>query len=136
MFAHKCIVPVFVLTHLPEAWTSKTGFWQVKIVKEFVWINNKAKIVVHLLVGFVMLLHFHNDVCIILQYIIHIIVMSHYCSRAPDKLRICVFYTMKTSKNACIIRSECTFTHAYCCVSKLSKFGAYLYAVDDNTLCT
>jgi hypothetical protein len=28
-------------------------------------------------------------------------------SRAPDKLRICVFYAMKTSKNACIIRSEC-----------------------------
>jgi hypothetical protein len=31
--------------------------------------------------------------------------------RAPDKLRICVFYAMKTSKNACIIRSECTFTN-------------------------
>ena len=28
--------------------------------------------------------------------------------RAADKLRICVFYAMKTSKNACIIRSECT----------------------------
>jgi hypothetical protein len=28
--------------------------------------------------------------------------------RAPDKLRICVFYAMKTSKNACIIRSKCT----------------------------
>ena len=28
--------------------------------------------------------------------------------RAPDKLRICVFYAIKTSKNACIIRSECT----------------------------
>ena len=27
---------------------------------------------------------------------------------APDKPRICVFYAMKTSKNACIIRSECT----------------------------
>ena len=57
-------------------------------------------------------------------------------SRAPDKLRICVFYAMKTSKNACIIRTECTFTHTYCCVSKLSKFGAYLYAVDNNTSCT
>jgi hypothetical protein len=55
---------------------------------------------------------------------------------APDKLRICVFYAMKTSKNACIVKSECTFTHAYCCVSKLSKIGAYLYAVDDNTSCT
>jgi hypothetical protein len=59
-----------------------------------------------------------------------------YIYRAPDKLRICVFYAMKTSKNACIIRSECTFTHTYFCVSKLSKFGAYLYAVDDNTSCT
>ena len=55
---------------------------------------------------------------------------------ASDKLRIYVFYAMKTSKNACIIRSECTFTHTYCCVSKLSKFGTYLYAVDDNTSCT
>ena len=35
-----------------------------------------------------------------------------YC-RAPDKLRICVFYAMKTSKNACIIRSECTH---YACI--------------------
>ena len=40
--------------------------------------------------------------------------------RAPDKLRI--------------IRSECTITHTYCCVSKLSKFGAYVYAVNDNTV--
>jgi hypothetical protein len=32
----------------------------------------------------------------------------HAVSRAPDKLRICIFYAMKTSKNACIIRSECT----------------------------
>jgi len=30
---------VFTLTHLPEA--SKTGFGQVKIMKEFVWINRK-----------------------------------------------------------------------------------------------
>jgi hypothetical protein len=54
--------------------------------------------------------------------------------RALDNLHICVFYAMKTSKNACIIRSECTFTHTYCCVSKLSKFGAYLYAVDDQII--
>ena len=26
-------------------------------------------------------------------------------------------------------------THTYCCVSKLSKFGAYLYAVNDKS-CT
>jgi hypothetical protein len=51
--------------------------------------------------------------------------------RMRDQLRI---YAMKTSKNACIIRSECIFTHTYCCVSKLSKFGAYLYAVDEFSL--
>jgi hypothetical protein len=67
----------------------------------------------------------------------HVLVKKNISvNRAPDKLRICVFYAMKTSKNACIIRSECTFTHTYCCVSKLSKFGAYLCAVDDNTSCT
>ena len=33
--------------------------------------------------------------------------------RAPDKLRICVFYAMKPSKNACIIRSECTHYARY-----------------------
>ena len=49
--------------------------------------------------------------------------------RAPDKLR---FYAIETSKNACIIRSECTITHTDCCVSKLSKFGAYVYAVNDK----
>ena len=39
--------------------------------------------------------------------------------RAPDKLRICVFYAMKTSKNACItgIRSECTH-YAYILLCK------------------
>ena len=34
--------------------------------------------------------------------------INYWFTRAPDKLRICVFYAMKTSKNACIIRSECT----------------------------
>ena len=37
--------------------------------------------------------------------------------RASDKLRICVFYTMKTSKNTCIIRSECTH-YAYILLCK------------------
>jgi hypothetical protein len=37
--------------------------------------------------------------------------------RAPDKLRICVFYAMKMSKNACIIRSECTH-YAYILLCK------------------
>jgi len=31
-----------------------------------------------------------------------------FVDRAPDKLRICVFYAIKTSKNACIIRSVYT----------------------------
>ena len=36
--------------------------------------------------------------------------------RAPDKLRICIFYAIKTSKNACIIRSECThYTYILLC---------------------
>ena len=29
-------IPVFARTHLSEAWTSKTGFGQVKIMKELV----------------------------------------------------------------------------------------------------
>ena len=37
--------------------------------------------------------------------------------RAPDELRICVFYAIKTSKNACIIRSECTH-YAYILLCK------------------
>ena len=37
--------------------------------------------------------------------------------RAPDKLRTCVFYTIKTNKNACIIRSECTH-YAYILLCK------------------
>jgi hypothetical protein len=36
---------------------------------------------------------------------------------APDKLRICVFYAIKISKNACIIRSECTH-YAYILLCK------------------
>ena len=35
----------------------------------------------------------------------YIICRYPFIIRAPDKLRICVFYAMKTSKNACIIRS-------------------------------
>jgi hypothetical protein len=31
-------IPVFAQTHLPEPWTSKTGFGQVKIMKELVRI--------------------------------------------------------------------------------------------------
>jgi hypothetical protein len=35
--------------------------------------------------------------------------------RAPDKLRICVFYAMKTSKNACIIRSVYIYAYILLC---------------------
>ena len=42
---------------------------------------------------------------------------GHVPCRAPDKLRICVFYAMKTSKNACIIRSEGTH-YAYILLCK------------------
>jgi hypothetical protein len=34
------IPTVFPLTHLPDPGTSKTGFGQVKIMKEFVLINS------------------------------------------------------------------------------------------------
>ena len=37
--------------------------------------------------------------------------------RVPDKLRICIFYAMKMSKNACIVRSECTH-YAYILLCK------------------
>ena len=43
--------------------------------------------------------------------------LLHAYYRAPDKLRICVFYVIKTSKNACIIRSECTH-YAYILLCK------------------
>ena len=56
-----------------------------------------------------------------------------YHIRAPDKLRICVFYAMKTSKNAYVLSDQSVhITHTYCCVSKLSKFGAYLYSLVHN----
>ena len=54
--------------------------------------------------------------------------------RAPDKLRICVFYAMKTRKTHVLSDQSVHITHTYCCVSKLSKFGVYLYSrVHNNT---
>ena len=47
----------------------------------------------------------------------YIICRYPFIIRAPDKLRICVFYDMKTSKNASIIRSECTH-YAYILLCK------------------
>ena len=55
-------------------------------------------------------------------------------TRAPDKLRICVFYAIKTSKKHVLSDQSVHITHTYCSVSKLSKFGAYLYAINDNTV--
>jgi hypothetical protein len=52
-------------------------------------------------------------------------------SSAPDKLRICIFYAVKTHV---LSDQSVHITHINCCVSKLSKFGAYLYAVNDNTV--
>jgi hypothetical protein len=40
-------------------------------------------------------------------------------SRAPDKLRICVFYAVKTHV---LSDQSVHIMHTYCCVSKLSKF--------------
>jgi hypothetical protein len=53
--------------------------------------------------------------CILSPNACHYGIMS--LLRAPDKLRICVFYAMKMSKNACIIRSECTH-YAYILLCK------------------
>ena len=47
----------------------------------------------------------------------YLIMIEHISRRAPDKLRICVFYAMKTSENACIIRSACTH-YAYILLCK------------------
>ena len=43
-----------------------------------------------------------NHTIVNLLVIIFGLVPIRWCYRAPDKLRICVFYAMKTSKNACI----------------------------------
>jgi hypothetical protein len=60
--------------------------------------------------------------------------INKYVTRAPDKLRICVFYAMKTIKTHVLSDQSVHITHTYCCVSKLSKFGAYLYSrVHNNT---
>jgi hypothetical protein len=41
---------------------------------------------------------------------------------------------MKTSKTHVLLDQSVHITHTYCCVSKLSKFGAYLYSrVHNNT---
>jgi hypothetical protein len=67
--------------------------------------------------------------------ICNVLVMEIGC-RAPDKLRICIFYAMKTSKNACIFRSECTH-YAYILLCKqtfLNSERTYLYSsVHNNT---
>ena len=61
----------------------------------------------------------------------HIVAVLH---RAPDKLRICVFYAIKTSKNACIIRSECTH-YAYKLLCKQTfQIRSVLVPVNDNTV--
>jgi hypothetical protein len=81
--------------------------------------------------------HWHATTHVLHDYFISHLLLTRHCSlhlfwrgkqimwqskwnsvyRAPDKLRICVFYAMKTSKNACIIRSECTH-YAYILLCK------------------
>jgi hypothetical protein len=51
---------------------------------------------------------FYDEWCKVISDIPRKFQNHPFYSRAPDKLRICIFYAMKTSKNACIIRSECT----------------------------
>ena len=55
---------------------------------------------------------------------------------APDKLRICVFYAMKTSKNACIIRSECThYAYILLCKQTFQIRSVLVQFVHNNTFC-
>jgi hypothetical protein len=56
-------------------------------------------------------------------------VWNIYICRAPDMLRICVFYAMKTSKTHVLSDQSVHITHAYCCVSKLSKFEHVFYSL-------
>jgi hypothetical protein len=56
-------------------------------------------------------------------------------TRAPDKLRICVFYAMKTSENACIIRSECTH-YAYILLCKQTFQIIHVLAHFQRTTCS
>ena len=45
-----------------------------------------------------------------------------------------LFALKKRTKTHVLSDQSVHITHTYCCVSKLSKFGAYLYAVNDNTV--
>ena len=62
---------------------------------------------------FLSLLTVSENVPSITGFFVQLHLQGQIVLRAPDKLRICVFYAMKTSKNACIIRSECTH---YACI--------------------
>ena len=53
--------------------------------------------------------------------------------RAPDKLHICVFYAIKTSKNACIIRSECTH-YAYILLSDKMIYSKKIFFGMSNSI--
>jgi hypothetical protein len=64
-------------------------------------------------VFFLSLLTVSENVPSITVFFVQLHLQGQIVLRAPDKLRICVFYAMKTSKNACIIRSECTH---YACI--------------------
>ena len=124
-----------MMSSLNQTVTHEERFWcyftETRVHKTHVWSGTPSQPVFVLFLY--MILHakqtFFINICIAVAD--PIIKKAEGC-RVPDKLRICVFYAMKKSKNACIIRSECT--HTYCCVSKLSKFGTYLYSrVHNNT---
>ena len=54
--------------------------------------------------------------------------------RAPDELRIYVFYAMKTSKNGCIIRSECTlYAYILLCKQTFQIRSVLVQFVHNNT---
>jgi hypothetical protein len=73
------------------------------------------------------------SICLSLHFIMAI-ENEDFC-RAPDKLRICVFYAIKTSENACIIRSECTH-YAYILLCKQTfQIRSVLTKLKLNTGC-
>jgi hypothetical protein len=47
--------------------------------------------------------------------------------RAPDKCIFAFFTLLKWVKTHVLSDQSVHITHTYCCVSKLSKFRAYLY---------
>ena len=72
------------------------------------------------------------------QMILQIFDVPSHFQESPVELQIsCVFAFLRYKKRVkthVLLDQSVHITHTYCCVSKLSKFGAYLYAVNDSTV--